>query len=84
MDIQKMSTYPFLSIPAVRVRGIRENLTSYRKARVARAVNQSEGGKRLEKTGTKTMQALTRLTADFGLNSKYCGKPVKSFTYLKD
>ena len=28
------------------------------------------------------MQNLTSLSRGFGLNSEYCGKPVKSFTYL--
>lgn len=38
---------------------------------------------KLRKTGAKTTQDLIS-TRDFGLNPKYCGKPVQDFTYLKD
>lgn len=59
-------------------RGIRKSLIQLKGQCGKKVVNFGGEGVKLEKTA-KTMQHLTNLTRDFGLNSEYCGKPVKGF-----
>ena len=75
-----------LSSSCCTMRGIGENLdwlqlkSQYGK----KDADQGGGGIRLEKTRAEAGQNLISLSRDFGLNSKYCGKPMKGFTCLKD
>lgn len=68
------------------MRGIGENLDQLQlKIQYGKKdADQGGGGIRLAKTRAEAGQNLISLSRDFGLNSKYCGKPVKGFTYLKD